>query len=215
MKSFDSDTLDRLDDGEVDFIDGATFVFDSGIANMWIGGRGEFEYTDETIGTQTFYGGGSLLEMEVPGNSLVGDSPQVILRLAETYMVEGSDVPVSVWDDGSSPSFVIDGEPWQGREVILSTFWRDANGAILNREQIERLEMDSMVVETNEEGRPFRIVTLERPDIIQRDIEGKTDNAEFQKLIDEDDLGYEHVGQTATQKINWGRVQDESVSSVR
>lgn len=211
MRSFDSDTLDRLDAGEVDFIDGMTAIFDSGIANMWIGGRGNFEWTDETIGTQTFYGGGSLLEFDVPGQSLVDGASEIVVRLAETYMVEGSDEPVSVWDDGSSPTFVIDGEPWQGREVILSTFWRDIDGTILMREQIERLEMDSMVVETDAAGRPFRVVTLERPDLIQRDIEGKTDNAEFQRLIDEDDLGYEHVGQTATQKINWGRIQEETV----
>lgn len=106
----------------------------------------------------------------------------------------------------------IDDEPWQGREAILSTFWRDANGAILMREQIERLVLDGMVVETDEEGRPIRVVTLERPDIIQRDIEGKTDNAEFQKQIDPTDLGYEHTAATATQKINFGRLQDESVS---
>lgn len=98
MRNFDSDLLDRLDAGEVDYIDGVTFIFDSGVANMWIGGRGSFEHTDDTIGTQTFYGGGSLLAMEVPGNSLAGDSAQVILRLTETYMVEGSDEPVSIWD---------------------------------------------------------------------------------------------------------------------
>ncbi len=211
MRAFDADTLDRLDAGEVDYIDGALFILDSGIAGMWIGGRGTFSYTDATIGTQTFYGGGSLLTMEVPGNSLVGDSAQVILRLNETYMVEGSDIPVSVWDDGSSPTFVIDSEPWQGREVILSTFWRDVDGSILGREQVERLMIDGMVIERNENGLPQRVVTLERPDIIQRDIEGKTNNAELQRLIDENDLGFEHVGLTAVQKINFGRIQDEQV----
>lgn len=212
MRAFDAETLDRLDAGEIDYIDAATFVLDSGIASMWIGGRGQFDWTDDTIGTQTFYGGGSLLSLDVPGNSLVGDSAQVLLHLIETYMVEGSDVPVSIWDDGSSPTFNIDGEPWEGREVILSCFWCAQDGTVLMREQIERLEMDSMIEETDEAGRPTRTVTLERPDIIQRDIEGKTDNAEFQRLIDPADRGFEHVGQTAAQTINFGRIQDDTVA---
>lgn len=213
MRSFDATTLDRLDAGEVDYLDGVTFVLPTGVANMWLGGRGEFEWTDETIGTQTFYGGGSLLSMEVPGNSLANESLQVTLRLNETYMVEGSDVPVNVWDDGSSPTYSIDDESWQGSEVILSCFWRDVDGSILGREQIERLELDSNLLETDENGRTTRVATLERPDIIQRDIEGKTDNAEFQSFIDADDLGYEHTLETATQQINWGRIQDSTASS--
>lgn len=208
MKNFDAVTLQRLEDGEVDFVDGALFVFDSGIVGMWIGGRGEFTYVDPDIGTHTWYGGGSLLTMEIPGNSLAGESAQVVLRLNETYMIEDSDVPVSIWDDGGSPPFDPDSEPWQGREVILSVFWRDEDGAILMREQVERLAMDQMIIETDESGRPQRVITLERPDIIQRDIEGKTDNAEFQKQIDANDLGYQHTASTATQKIYFGRLEE-------
>lgn len=210
MKTFSSDVLDRLSAGEVDFIDAATLILDSGIVNVWIGGRGEFPWTDSEMGSQTFYGFGVLLSMDIPGNSLAGNSAQVILRLNETYMVEGSDTPASIWDAviDESPEFDPDLEPWQGREVILSTFWRDADGSILYRETVERLQIDCMEIEKDETGRPVRVITLERPDVIRRDIEGKTDNAEFQKLIDADDKGYEHVGQTATQKINWGRLQD-------
>ena len=213
MKNFDAEVLDRLYAGEIDYIDAATFVFDSGVANMWIGGRGEFTHTDDVLGTQTFYGGGSLLEMEVPGNSLAGDTAQVLLRLNETYMVEGSDIPQSVWDDGSSPAFDPDNEPWQGREVILSVFWRDADGTILMREQIERLTMDAMIVEVGDDGREVRVITLERPDIIQRDIEGKTHNAEFQKQIDPADKGLEHTATTATQKIYFGGLPPTEASN--
>lgn len=213
MKNFDATTLDRLENGEVDYLDTALFVFDSGVVGMWIGGRGQFTYNDPDIGEHTWYGGGSLLEMEIPGNSLAGESAQVVLRLNETYMVEGSDEPVSIWDDGGSPPFDPDGEPWQGREVILSVFWRDDDGTILMREQVERLAMDQMVMETNDSGRPQRVITLERPDIIQRDIEGKTDNAEFQKQIDDADLGYQHTAATASQKIFFGRLDETAADA--
>lgn len=210
MKAFDSGTLDRLQAGEVDYIDAATFIFDSGIANMWIGGKGSFAWTDDTIGTQTFYGGGSLLTLSVPGKSQANDSTEVTMTLSETYMVEGSDIPQNVWDNGVRAS--LDDEPWQGREVILSTFWRDENGVILMREQVERRILDSAIEQTDDTGRDTRVITLERPDIIQRDIEGKTDNAEFQGLIDPVDLGYEHAGTTVTQTINFGQIQDASTT---
>jgi hypothetical protein len=82
---------------------------------------------------------------------------------------------------------------------------------VIEREQVAVRQMDSMPLEWDEDGNPIRSLVLEEPDITQRDIEGKTSNAEFQALIDPTDKAFEHVGTAATHKINFGRVADETV----
>jgi len=209
VKTFDPDTLARLEAGEVDYIDAITLVFDSGIANFAIGMKGQFTWDDATLGEQTFHGGGSLVNLDVPENALGPESQAITASLYETYMPEGADTPVNVFDDGVRAT--IDEEEWEGRTAILSIFWRTSDGAIIEREQVAIRQMDSMPLEWDEEGNPIRSLVLEEPDITQRDIEGKTSNAEFQALIDPTDKAFEHVGTAATQKINFGRVADETV----
>lgn len=210
MKSFDAETIARLVAGEVDYIDGVTLVFDGGAANFFPGGQGSFEWTDAGIGTQTFYGTGPLIDIEVPPQATGAAAEPVVLRLYEAQMVEGSDTPVNVFDDGIRAT--IDEEEWEGRTAILSVFWRRADGSIIEREQVAIREMDAAPIEWDEQGNPIRSLYLEEPDITQRDIEARTGNAAFQALIDATDRGLEHVGTVRTERINFGRVADAPVS---
>lgn len=207
MKVFDQDVLDRLDAGEIEYRDAITGVFDTGTANLFIGGRGQFTWTDGIIGTQTFYGGGALVELDVPDNALGPEAQAITARLYETYLEEGSDIPVNIFDDGVRAS--IDDEEWEGREAILSIFWLSTGGLPIFREQVAIRQMDAMPLEWDQDGNPVRSLVLEEPDITQRDIEGKTDNAALQALIDPSDRGFEHVGTTQSQKIYFGRVAED------
>lgn len=210
MKVFDSATQARLVAGEEDYLDGLTFLFDSAIINVFAG-EGSFPWDDETLGAQTFYGVGGLLSIEVPARALGNDALPITLRIAETYVPSGSDEPVNVFDDGVRTT--IDEEPWQGREVILSRFWLDANGTPIYREQLDRRIIDAMPTEEDENGLPVRVMILEREDIVQRDVEGKTANAELQKLLDPADRSCEHIAATARQTINFGALPPAPVSS--
>lgn len=207
MIPFDQDVIDQLEAGQVDYRDALTLVFDSGVISIFIGGRGQFEWSDERLGTQTFYGGGALVSLDLPESGRGPTSQAITARLLETYMVEGSDIPVNVFDDGVRAT--IDEEPWQGRSAIVSVFWLGAGGLPIYREQHSIREIDAMPLEWDGDGNPIRLLVLEEPDITQRDIEGKTSNGAFQALIDPTDRALEHVGSTVRQlqKINFGRVE--------
>lgn len=239
MKPFDSALLDMLAAGRVDYRDVVELVFDSGIARFFIGGRGRFAWDDidgllapwmlegGTLRADgyvrfdknwgginppeaVFYGGGALVSLDVPANALGPESRAITARMLETYMVEGSDIPINVFDDDVRAT--IDEEPWQGRPAVLSIFWIGDSGLPIYREQVAIREMDAMPLEWDEAGNPVRSLILEEPDITQRDIEGKTANAAFQALIDPTDKAFEHVGGVARQmqRINWGRVEGKS-----
>lgn len=210
MKVFDSITQARLAAGEEDTLDALTFLFDSGVISVFPG-VGQFTWTDETIGTQTFYGLGGLLSIEVPRRGLGNEAQPITVRIAETYIPTGSDEPTNVFDDGVRQS--IDDEPWQGREVILSQFWLDADGMPVFREQVDRRIIDSMPTEEDEAGNQVRVMILEREDIVQRDVEGKTANAEFQRLLDPADRSCEHIAATARQTIHFGALPPEKTGS--
>jgi hypothetical protein len=152
---------------------------------------------------------GPLVEMDVPENALGPESRAITVKLFETYMSEGSDIPVNVFDDGVRAT--IDEEQWEGRPAILSVFWLSEDGVVLEREQIAVREMDSMPLEWDGNGNPVRSLVLEEPDITQRDVEGKTSNAEFQALIDPTDRSHEHIGTAKNQKINFGKIADTTV----
>lgn len=207
MKTYSAETLARLNAGEVDYLDALTLVFDSGVVSVYMRGKGSFVWDDATLGEQTFYGMGSLVALDVPENAMGPESRAITVRLFETYMEEGSDIPVNIFDNGVRAT--IDEEDWEGRTAILSVFWLSKDGVILEREQIAIREMDAMPLDVDEAGNPVRTLVLEEPDITQRDIEGKTSNAEFQKLIDPTDRAFEHVGTAKTQKINFGKVTDQ------
>lgn len=206
MKVFDSSVTDRLAAGEIDYVDALTFIFDSGLVNVFLG-RGEFAWEYDVLGPVTFYGLAGLLTIEVPAQTLSNEALPITVRLAETWVPPGSDEPVNVFSDEDRVS--IDEEPWQGREVILSRFWRDAGGAVIYREQVGRRVIDAMYVETDEDGFPVRVIVLEREDIVQRDVEGKTANGDFQRLLDPDDRSCEHIAATARQRIHFGAVPPE------
>ena len=136
MKTFNPATLASLAAGRVDYIDAVTLVFDSGVVNGFLHGTGMIPWEDDGIGAQTFFGMGSLVDIDVPENGLGPESRAITLRLYETYLTEGSDVPVNVFDDNVRAT--IDEEEWEGRTAILSIFWRDENGTIIEREQVDR-----------------------------------------------------------------------------
>lgn len=209
MKMFTPESQARFEAGEVDAIDALTLVFDSGIVNIAMGIRGQFTWDDLTLGEQTFYGGGALTALDVPENALGPESRAITARLFETYMEEGSDIPVNVFDDGVRAT--IDQEQWEGRTAILSIFWLSQTGEVLEREQVAVRQMDAMPVDWDEDGNPVRSLVLEEPDVAQRQIEGKTSNAEFQALIDPTDKAFEHVGTTKSQKINFGKRPEETI----
>lgn len=210
MKTYDSATIARFAKGEVDYLDAVIFIFDSGLACVFVG-QGSFQWTDDEIGTQTFYGLAPLLTIDVPRSGLGNEALPITVRLAETYVPAGSDTPVNVFDDGTRQT--IDEEPWQGREAILSRFWLNENGSPVYRERIARRVMDSMPTEEDTAGNPIRMVVLEREDIVQRDIEHKTANADFQKLLDPADLSCEHIRATARQKINFGALPEQQAAA--
>lgn len=210
MKPFDADVLEQLAAGAVEYRDAISLVLDSAMVNLFIGGKGQFAWTDDGIGTQTFFGSGSLVSLDVPPNALGSEAAAITARLLETYMVEGSDIPQNVFDDGVRAS--IDDEDWAGRPAILSVFWLGEGGMPIYREQVAVREMDAMPLEWDSDGNPIRSLVLEEPDITQRDIEGKTSNAAFQGLIDPTDKAFEHVGTTVKQmqKINFGRIEGKA-----
>lgn len=210
MKSFTAQTLARQEAGEIDYIDGLTFLFDSGAASLLIGTRGQFEWTDAQLGTQTFIGTGNLVSIEMAADALGPKATPISVRLTETYLPAGGDEPINVFDDGVRAS--IDAENWQGRLCVISSFWLDAGGDIIERETIDIRQIDMMPTEVDANGNPYRIAVLERPEIRQRDIAGKMRNAEFQSLIDPTDKSFEHVGATARQKITFGRRAEGTVT---
>lgn len=209
MKPFDETVLDQLAKGVVEYRDALTLVFDSGVVNIFIGGKGWFDWEDDGIGVQTFYGGGPLVSLDVPENALGPEARAITVRLLETVMTEGTDIPVNIFDDDVRAT--IDEEEWEGRQAILSIFWLGEGGMPIYREQVAVRQMDAMPVEWDEQGNPIRSLVLEEPDITQRDIEGKTSNAEFQALIDPSDRAFEHVGTTERQKVNFGRRPEGTV----
>lgn len=210
MKTFDAATIADHAGGRVDAVDALTLVFDSVVVNLAIGIKGSFTWDDLTLGEQTFYGAGKLVELDVPENALGPESRAITATLFETYMQEGSDIPVNIFDDGVRAT--IDEEQWEGRTAILSIFWLDEGGAIIEREQVAVREIDAMPVEWDENGNPMRKAVLEEPDITQRDIEGKTANAESQALIDATDNSFRHVGSVQRAKINFGRWPEQKVT---
>ncbi len=210
MKPFDSETIARLEAGQVDYLDALTGIFDSGPLHLFRG-QGGFDWEDEVVGAASFVGAGALLSIEVPAGQTGNETPAIRVRLAETYVPAGASVPVNVFDDGVRAS--IDEEPWQWREVILSVFWLSETGAVLYREQVARRVIDAMPVETDEDGMPVRVAVLEQPAIVQRDVEGKTANSEFQRLIDPADRFFEHVGTTALrQTITLGAMPEQEAT---
>lgn len=201
MKTYSATTQARLDAGEVDQIDAVVFFFDGGTIALFKG-VGSFPW--DSI---TYRGAGALLSIEAPPSTASAEAQAIVLRLRETYVPEGSDTEVNIFDNGVRAT--IDQEDWRWRVAILSTFWRDKDGAVLEREQVGIRLIDDLHREVDEQGRPTLVVVLEEPDIAQRAIEGKTANAELQALIDATDKGMEHVGTTVDQPVNWGRSADK------
>jgi len=218
MKPHSPELLAELNAGRVDYRDAVELVFDSGVVRLVVGVKGSFGWSDLTGVSMPwaedhgdlFHGGGDLIGLDVPENALGPESQAITAKVFETYMVEGSDVPVNVFDDGVRAT--IDEEPWEGRPAVLSVFWFGAGGTPILREQVAVRTMDQMVVSTDEAGNPIRALILEEPDIMQRDIEGKTANAAFQALIDPTDKAFEHVATAQRQKISFGRLPEETVA---
>jgi len=208
MKTYDSATLARLAAGEIDVIDGLTLVLDAGTVSFATNLQGSFTFTDDALGTQTFAGAAGLLSLDVPQAAVGAQSEAITASLTETWVPEGTDIPVNLFDDGVRAS--IDDEPWQNRLAILSVFWREQGGDIIEREQVAIRQIDQMVMTWDANGNPVRQGMLEEPDIIQKDIEGKTSNPAFQALIDPTDKGLEHVAAAATDKIYFGQAADAS-----
>lgn len=218
MKPHSPELLAELNAGRVDYRDAVELVFDSGVVRLVVGINGSFGWSDLTGVSMPwdedhgdlFHGGGDLIGLDVPENALGPESQAITAKVFETYMVEGSDVPVNVFDDGVRAT--IDEEEWEGRPAVLSVFWFGAGGTPILREQVAVRTMDQMVVSIDEDGNPIRSLILEEPDIMQRDIEGKTANAAFQALIDLTDKAFEHVATAQRQKISFGRLPEETVA---
>lgn len=205
MRTYAPEVGDLLSAGIIDFFDAVTFYFDSGPVSLFIGGVGKFTWEGVT-----YYGAGQLLSIERSPENQGAASEAVTLRLRETWVPPNTDQPVNIFDDGIRQT--IDDEDWRWRVAVLSIFWRNQDGVILEREQWDVRLIDDMPAEADENGLPIRVAVLERPEIIQRDIEGKTSNAEFQRQIDATDRGMEHTATVVTQKINFGRRPEGTVA---
>lgn len=203
MKALDSSTLARLAAGEIDYLDAVTFLLPSGDMSLLLGARGEIPWTDSQVGAQTFYGTGDLVSIDVPATAFGPEASPITLKLAETYLPVGGGDPVNIFEvDGRN---TIDDEAWQGTFVILSIFWLDAGGTVIERETVDIRVLDDLPVEIDADGNPIRIAVLERPDIRQRQPEGKTRSADFQSQIDATDKGLQHLRKTKRQVIKFGR----------
>lgn len=218
MKPFSTELLDELKAGRVAYRDAAELVFDAGVVRLVVGIKGSFGWSDIDGPSMPwaddpgdiFHGGGDLIGLDLPENALGPESQAITARVYETYLGEGSDIPINVFDDGVRAS--IDEEEWEGRAAVLSVFWFSQAGTPIYREQASVRIMDSMVLETGEDGVPVRSLVLEEPDIMQRDIEGKTANSAFQALIDPTDRAFEHVASAQRQKISFGRRPEATVA---
>lgn len=197
----------------VDTLDAITFVLDSGTVSFVLGAKGTFVWTDGIIGTQTFYGAGKLMSIDLPETTMGPASRAVTVSLRETYLPEGSDTPVNIFDNATID--IIDQEEWENRTVIGSIFHLDNNGGIIEREQVFIRQIDGMPQVWDAEGNPLREAVLEEPDIIQNDVEGKTANKEMQALIDPTDISFQHVGQTQDQKITFGKRPEMKINGNR
>lgn len=202
MKTFDPATSADHSAGRIDAVDMLTLVLDAEVVHFAIGVRGSIPWDDPDWGAITITGAGALGSLDVPEAAFGPESKAVTARLFETYLPEGSDAPVNIFDDGVRLS--IDEEEWEGRTAILSILWLSEGGTIIEREQVAVREIDQVYVERDAEGNSVRVAVLEEPDITQRDIEAKTANAASQLLIDATDDSFAHVGAARTQKITFG-----------
>lgn len=203
MKVFDPAIAADHAAGRIDAVDVLTLVFDSATMHLALGVTGTYVFDDPTIGEMEIIGTGNLVSLDVPESALGPASQAITATLFETYLEEGSDVPVNIFDDGVRAT--IDEENWEGRPAIGSILWLSEAGAILGREQVFVREIDAMPMEWDEAGNPMRRAILEEPDIIQRDIEGRTANAELQAMIDPDDDSFSQVGVARLQEIHFGQ----------
>lgn len=203
MKVFDPAIADDHAVGRIDAVDVLTLVFDSATMHMALGVAGTYTFDDPTIGEMVIIGTGNFISLDVPESALGPSSQAITATLFETYLEEGGDVPVNVFDDGVRAT--IDEEPWEGRPAIGSILWLSEGGDVLGREQVFVREVDAMPMEWDEAGNPMRRAVLEEPDIIQRDIEGKTANAELQAMIDPADTSFSQVGIARLQDIHFGQ----------
>lgn len=218
MKPYSPELMAALEAGEVEYRDALELVFDSGVVRLVIGIKGAFGWDDiagvampwEASPGDIFHGGGQLVRLTVPENALGPESRAITASIFETYLEEGSDIPVNTFDDGVRAS--IDEEEWEGRAAVASVFWFDAGGLPILREQVAVRVMDQMVLDWDQDGNPVRSLILEEPDIMQRDVEGKTANAAFQALIDPADKAFEHVATAQRQKISFGRRPEGTVT---
>jgi hypothetical protein len=203
LKTFEASTSADHIAGRIDAIDMLTLVLDSDVIHFAVGVRGSIPWDDPEWGEIIITGAGALGSLDVPENAFGPESRAITARLYETYMPEGSDTPVNIFDDGVRLS--IDEEEWEGRTAILSILWLSEAGTIIEREQLAVREIDQMYVDRDGEGNQVRVAILEEPDITQRDIEAKTANAASQLLIDATDNSFKHVGTARLQKITFGQ----------
>jgi hypothetical protein len=196
--SYSDETLARLAAGEVDVIDAIELYLDEGTVAFCPGIVGQFTYDGIS-----YVGARGLLTLDLPDQQMGGQSQPITATFAETYVPPNSDEPVNVFDDGVRAS--MDDITWQNRVAIPAVFWLDENGTILDREQVDVMQIDGMTQQADASGRMLRVGTLERPDIIQQDIEAKTADPAFQKLIDANDLGLSQAASTVTQTIYFGQ----------
>jgi hypothetical protein len=203
LKTFEASTNSDHDAGRVDAVDMLTIVLDSDVVHLAVGVIGSIPWDDPEWGAITITGAGALGSLDVPETAFGQESKAVTARLYETYMPEGSDTPVNIFDDGVRAS--IDDEEWEGRTAILSILHLSEAGVIIEREQVAVRQIDQMYVDRDGDGNAVRVAVLEEPDITQREIEAKTANAASQKLIDPTDNSFRHVGKARTQKITFGQ----------
>jgi hypothetical protein len=209
LKTFESSTSADHAAGRVDAIDMLTLVLDSDVFHFAIGVRGSIPWDDPEWGMITITGAGALGSLDVPEAAFGNESKAVTARLYETYLPEGSDTPVNIFDDGVRTS--IDEEEWEGRTAVLSILWLSEAGSIIEREQVAVRQIEQMYVDRDGDGNAVRVAVLEEPDIIQRDIEAKTANAASQALIDDTDDSFAHVGTARLQKVTFGQRPESAV----
>jgi len=206
VRSYSDETLARFAAGEIDELDAIEVYLDEGTIALCPGIVGSFSY-----GGLTYVGARGLVQLDVPDAATGNDSQPITVTLAETYTPPDSDVPVNIFDNGTAAS--IDDIAWQGKTVVLAIFYLDSGGTILDREQVDVMQIDGASQQIGEDGRLLRVFSLERPDIIQRDIEAKTMDAALQALIDPDDRGMEHAGETVSQDFYFGRLPPDTVTT--
>lgn len=202
MKNLDPDIEAQLDAGALTIRDAILFVLDEGNYGFYTGGRGVI--TDPGTGFD-FQGAGSLITIEVQGDSTAQVSAPIKVTLATQYEIDG--VVYDVFDDGVLDT--IESSNWFRRTAVIYRIWLDADLQVIEFEQRARREIHQILHHEDPKKGYYLEGVLETPSVFRKLVGGKKRNKTLQRRLDPADKFMDQVNNTTTQKTYWGRLPPE------